>query len=58
MLQQYGGIAVALGTQNSKSANIWNSAYGIGSQIGMLKFNRTQESEADKLGLVFMIMAG
>lgn len=58
MLQQYGGIAVALGTQNSKSANIWNSAYGVGSQIGMLKFSRTQESEADKLGLVFMIMAG
>jgi len=58
ILQQAGGIAVALGTQNSKSANIWNSAYGVGSQIGMLKFSRTQESEADKLGLVFMIMAG
>jgi len=58
ILQQAGGIAVALGTQNSKSADIWNSAYGISSQIGMLKFSRTQESEADKLGLVFMIMAG
>ncbi len=58
ILQQAGGIAVALGTQNKKSADIWNMAYGVGSQIGMLKFSRTQESEADKLGLVFMIMAG
>jgi len=58
ILQQAGGIAVALGTENSKRADIWNLAYGVGSQIGMLKFSRTQESEADKLGLVFMIMAG
>jgi predicted Zn-dependent protease len=58
IIQQAGGIAVALGTEKSKRADIWNLAYGIGSQIGMLKFSRTQESEADKLGLVFMIMAG
>lgn len=58
ILQQAGGIAVALGTQNKQSTDIWNAAYGIGSQLGMLKFSRTQESEADKLGLVFMIMAG
>jgi len=58
IIQQAGGIAVALGTENSKRADIWNLAYGIGSQLGMLKFSRTQESEADKLGLVFMIMAG
>lgn len=58
MLQQAGGIAVALGTESSKRADIWNAAYGIGSQLGMLKFSRTQESEADKLGLVFMIIAG
>lgn len=58
IIQQAGGIAVALGTENSKRTDIWNLAYGIGSQIGMLKFSRTQESEADKLGLVFMIMAG
>lgn len=58
MLQQAGGIAVALGTENSKRSDIWKVAYGVGSQLGMLKFSRTQESEADKLGLVFMIMAG
>lgn len=58
MLQQAGGIAVALGTESSKRSDIWNAAYGVGSQLGMLKFSRTQESEADKLGLVFMIIAG
>lgn len=57
-LQQLGGVAVAIGTQNSKQRNLWNMAYGIGSQLGMLSFSRTHETEADKLGLVFMIMAG
>lgn len=57
-LQQYGGMAVALGTQGSKQSNLWNMAYGLGSQLGMLKFSRTHETEADHLGLVFMIMAG
>jgi len=58
ILQQAGGIAVALGTEGSNRSNIWNAAYGVGSQLGMLKFSRNQESEADKLGLVFMIIAG
>ncbi len=57
-MQQIGGLAVALGTQNSKKSQLWNMAYGIGSQVGMLAFSRTHETEADKLGLVFMIMAG
>jgi len=59
-LQQLGGIALALGT-NSKSEQtqkIWNTAYGMGTGVGMLAFSRTHETEADKLGLVFMIMAG
>lgn len=59
-LQQIGGIAVALGTSGSSesSQQIWNTAFGIGSGLGMLKFSRTHEREADRLGLVFMIMAG
>lgn len=57
-MQQFGQVAVAVGTQNSKNGQLWNMAYGVGSQLGMLKFSRTHETEADKLGLVFMIMAG
>ena len=58
-LQQIGGVALALGTRNSENAALWNAAYGIGSQVGiMLPFSRTHETEADKLGLVFMLMAG
>ena len=34
-------------------------AFGVGSQVGVaLPFSRMQESEADRLGLVFMAMAG
>ena len=57
-IQQLGGVAVAVGTNNNKNAQLWNMAYGLGSTLGMLKFSRTHETEADKLGLVFMIMAG
>ena len=57
-IQQLGGVAVAVGTNNNENAQLWNMAYGVGSTLGMLKFSRTHETEADKLGLVFMIMAG
>lgn len=59
-LQQIGGLAVALGTSNKdpKTQQIWNMAFGVGSGLGMLKFSRVHEQEADRLGLVFMIMAG
>jgi len=58
--QQLGGVAVALGTsgQNYETQMLWNSIYGISSQVGMLAYSRTHETEADKLGMVFMIMAG
>lgn len=58
--QQVGGLLVALGTskKDPKTQQIWNTAFGIGSGLGMLKFSRVHEQEADRLGLVFMIMAG
>lgn len=57
---QLGGLAVALGTANKpeKTRELWGMAYGVSSQLGMLKFSRVHENEADKLGMVFMIMAG
>lgn len=58
--QQLGGIAVAIGTNNKdpKTKALWNTIYGVGSTVGMLAYSRTHETEADKLGMVFMIMAG
>ena len=60
MGQQLGGVAVAIGTgkKDPKQQQIWNTIYGIGSTVGMLAFSRTHETEADRLGMVFMIMAG
>lgn len=59
-IQQMGAAAVAAGTANEEEEAqlLWNLAYGVGTQLGMLKFSRTHEDEADKLGMVFMIMAG
>ena len=58
--QQLGGIAVAIGTNNKdpKTRALWSTIYGVGSTVGMLAYSRTHETEADKLGMVFMIMAG
>lgn len=57
-IQQLGGVALALGTRNSKNSQLWNMLYGVGSKLGTLAYSRTHETEADRLGLVFMIMAG
>jgi predicted Zn-dependent protease len=57
-IQQGLGALVSIGTKNNKNSKYFNLAYGIGSQVGMLAFSREHETEADKLGLVFMIMAG
>ncbi len=60
VIQQGLSLGVALGTmkKDPKVQQIWNTAFGVGSQLGMLAFSRSHETEADKLGLVFMIMAG
>ncbi len=60
LAQQFGGqtLSALAGAQPGAASNLLLAAYGVGSQLGLLKYNRTQESEADKLGLVFMAMAG
>ena len=54
------GVLGSIGTSQSSPAvqAIFNQSFGVGSQLGLLKFSRNNESEADKLGLVFMTMAG
>jgi predicted Zn-dependent protease len=61
MLSQMGSTALeqALSKKSSETKALWMSAFGIGSQIGvLLPYSRLHESEADRLGLIFMAMAG
>jgi len=61
LLTQLGGLALseALSTQPQQTRDLWLGVYGLGAQIGvLLPYSRTHESEADRLGLVFMSMAG
>jgi predicted Zn-dependent protease len=61
MLTQLGGLALseAVKQKPQETQNIFKSAYGIGSNVGvLLPYSRSHELEADKLGLIFMAMAG
>lgn len=51
-------IQAAMGQNPSTTKNLFMTAFGVGSQLKMLQFGRKQESEADRLGLIFMAMAG
>ncbi len=58
-VQGAGMTLEVLNEQNPTTAsNIFLQSYGIGSALGMLAYSRKHESEADKMGLVFMAMAG
>ena len=61
LLVQMGGVALAeaLKSKPEQTQAIWLTVFGVGAQVGvMLPYSRTQESEADRLGLIFMAMAG
>jgi predicted Zn-dependent protease len=61
LLTQYGSLALneAIKQKPEQTKSIYNKAYGIGTQIGiLLPYSREHELEADKLGLIFMAMAG
>lgn len=53
-----GGVQVAMGQNPTLVQNIFLQAAGLGGQLGMLKFSRKHELEADQLGLNFMALAG
>lgn len=61
LLAQFGSVALneAIKQKPEQTRTIFNTAYGIGSQLGvLLPYSREHELEADKLGLIFMAMAG
>ena len=53
-----GVVSAAVGQNPTATQNVFLQAVGVGSSLGLLKYGRSQESEADHLGLIFMAMAG
>jgi predicted Zn-dependent protease len=61
LLVQMGGAALstAMASSPAQTQGLFDQLFGIGSQVGiLLPYSRVQESEADRLGLIFMAMAG
>lgn len=63
LLAQLGMVALDVGLamkgQDPNTIKALNAAYGAGAQVGvLLPFSRKQESEADKIGLIYMAKAG
>ncbi|MBN1447975.1 MAG: M48 family metallopeptidase [Bacteroidetes bacterium] len=61
LLTQLGGMALseAVKEKPAETQQLWMAAFGVGAQVGvLLPYSRLHESEADRLGLIFMAMAG
>lgn len=57
MIAEYGGAIIG-STTSGQMASIFQQVYPIGAQVALLKYGRSQELEADEMGLYLMSMAG
>lgn len=51
-------LDVAMKEKPQQTKELFMSLYGVGATLGTLAYSRQHEYEADKMGLVFMAMAG
>ena len=60
LLRQYGGATLAevLNKNAIEGSELFLGAYGAGTTLVTLKYSRDHEREADKLGAIFMALAG
>ena len=60
LLAQYGltTLGAFIGANPSAGQELLMQAVGAGTNLGMLRFSRDHESEADHIGLIFMTIAG
>ncbi len=62
LAQQVGGASLNIFMQykgtHPSTMQLFNQIYGGGTTLGILKYSRLHESEADKMGLIFAALAG
>ena len=54
----FAALSAAAGQNPTLTQEIFLQSVGIGSELKMLQFSRKHELEADRMGLIFMAMAG
>jgi predicted Zn-dependent protease len=55
---QIGSAILQVSGINANTTSALSSLYGLGSQVATLKYSRSNETEADHIGLIFAAMAG
>ncbi len=60
MVVQFGGAVLSTAMQQKPQVTqeLFGQAYGLTTGLGMLKYSRKHETEADKMGLIFAAMGG